>query len=332
MRPLQVRSLRGDIVETRHEVVAVVARTDGRVVAGQGDHDNEVPLRSVAKPFQAAPLFGGAMARFAVTEQELALACASHNSETRQVELVRAFLARLGVPETTLVCGPHRSLIKDLGYHRRSGEPVSMPDLAVPSKIASNCSGKHAGMVALARQNDWTLDDYCRPDHGVQLAGRESLRAYCDVAPAEIGAATDGCGAVCWSLPLKGLATGYARLASGVDEAAQGLTRAMMAYPELVAGARRLCTALMRAYPGDIVAKVGAGGVYAAGLPNQDLGIAIKVPDGNSFAAGVALLRVLDEMKLLPEVRQRLPDYAEPVILNTSRTAVGHYESTGTLN
>ncbi len=332
MRPLQVRSLRGDIEETTHEVVAVVARADGSVVASQGDPHKMILLRSAAKPFQAAPLFGGAVARFAITEQELALTCASHNSETHQVALVRAFLGRLDVPDTTLVCGPHRSLIKDLGYHRRNGAPESTPDLATPSRLASNCSGKHTGMIALARHNDWTPDDYWRPEHGVQQACMESLATYCDVPTAEIGAATDGCGVVCWSLPLVALATGYARLASGVDEAAHALTRAMMAHPDLVAGARRLCTALMRAFPGEIVAKVGAGGVYAAGLPAQSLGVAIKIVDGNSFAAGVALLHVLDELSLLPGVRQRLPDYAEPVILNTRRASVGHYDSTGTLS
>jgi L-asparaginase II len=332
MRPLQVRSFRGDIEETTHEVVAVIARADGSVVASQGDPHKKVLLRSAAKPFQAAPLFGGAVARFAITAQELALTCASHNSETHQVDLVRAFLERLDVPDTTLVCGPHRSLIKDLGYHNRNGAAEPTPDLAPPSRLASNCSGKHTGMIALARHNDWTPDDYWRPEHGVQQASQESLGAYCDVPTAEIGGVTDGCGVVCWSLPLASLATGYARLASGVDEAARTLTQAMMGHPDLVAGARRLCTALMQAFPGEIVAKVGAGGVYAAGLPAQGLGVAIKILDGNSFAAGVAMLHVLDELQLVPGVRQRLPDYAQPVILNTSRVLVGHYDSTGTLN
>ena len=192
MRPLQVRSLRGDIEETTHEVVAVVARADGSVVASQGDPHKMILLRSAAKPFQAAPLFGGAVARFAITEQELALTCASHNSETHQVALVRAFLGRLDVPDTTLVCGPHRSLIKNLGYHSRNGTPESTPRLATPSRLASNCSGKHADMLALARHRGWALDGYHRAGHPVQRRVKSAFAEFTGVAEAAIVEAVDG--------------------------------------------------------------------------------------------------------------------------------------------
>jgi L-asparaginase II len=331
MPPLRVRSVRGAFEETSHQVVAAVVTPDGRVVARQGDAAQPVLLRSAAKPFQAAPLLQGAAEHFGISAAELALTCASHNSEKYQVDLVRAFLHRIGLSESDLVCGPHRSLIKDLGYHTSNGGAGEPVELVAPSPVASNCSGKHTGMLALARYHNWPTDGYWREDHPVQRACRASLAKYCDVPAEDVGAAMDGCGVVCWSVPLRALGRAYAVLVSGQDEVGNALAAAMMGHPDLVAGKRRLCTALMTAGPGKIVAKIGAGGVYAAGLPEAGLGVVLKVLDGNSIAAGVALVRILRELGLFAPDDDGLRDYVEPAIVNTLHDVVGRYEATGSL-
>lgn len=327
MESLHVRSLRGDMVETLHTVRVAVVDAAGATLVGQGDIDAVIPVRSAAKPFQAVPLIEGPADRWALTDAEIALACASHNSETSQVAIVRALLDRIGLDEAALACGPHRPLAKELAYpHDDGGGPV---DLAPPSALASNCSGKHTGMLALARYHDWPIEGYHRFGHPVQEACRGAVADYCGVPEKTIGHSVDGCGAVCWAVPLIALARGYAALAARSDDATQRIVRAMVGHPDLIAGRRRLCTALMSAYPNQVLAKLGAGGVYGASILESGIGIALKVVDGNSLAAGVALVAVLDQLELLDGVADRLEPYALPPVLNTRREVVGRVEPAG---
>lgn len=327
MTALRIQSLRGSLVETVHDVNAVVCDTAGKVLASSGDVTGRTLMRSAAKPFQAMPLVSEGVAdRFGWGGAELAVACASHNSERAQVEVVERMLHGIGLDASHLVCGPHRSLIKDLGHFVGNGD---LPPLAPPSPLASNCSGKHTGMLALAVHRGWPHAGYHEPGHRVQAACRAGIAAACGLPEAELEAATDGCGVVCWALPLAAMAHGYARLAGATEGPARRIARAMVEHPHLIAGQRRLCTALMEAYPGQIVAKVGAGGVYGAGLTDPGLGIAVKVPDGNTWAAGVALVAILKDLGLLDEVDATLEGYVEPAIVNTRCDAVGRYRPVG---
>ncbi len=288
-----------------------------------------VSLRSAAKPFQVLPLFNGAAERFDVTPQEIALACASHNSEVTQVHLIRGFLNRLALAEDVLACGPHRSLFNELGIWQREGK-VSKPPLEEPSAVASNCSGKHTAMLAVAVASGDAPKNYYKSTHSVQHGCRESVRSMADVTDDAITSGVDGCGVVCFGVPLDGIALAFARLT--VDsEPTRTVFSAMTSYPELVAGARRTCTAIMRAFPGQIAVKIGAGGVYGAAFLEQKIGLALKVHDGNAAAASAALLAVSAQLHLLPGVQEDLPDYAEPAIVNTRREIVGKYEAVGTL-
>ncbi len=328
--PIRVHSYRGEYQETRHDVAIAVADSSGMLLATQGEPSRQTLLRSAAKPFQAVPLFDGARDRFSVTDREVALACASHNSEVAHVELVRAFLDRIDVDPAQLVCGSHRSLVSDLGYHLEVGGE-DRTAYASPSSVASNCSGKHAGMLAVARHHDWNLGEYHLVGSPVQNRCGEVLAERCGVPRSEIGTAGDGCGVVCWSLPLVGLARGYATLAEGRDEPSREIVAAMSRHPHLVAGTRRLCTALMQAYAGQVVAKVGAGGVYAAALLERKIGVAIKVLDGNSYAAGTALLVALESLGLLERPMQKLAPFATPVLLDTRGHSVGRYAAEGSI-
>lgn len=329
MTELVVESRRGGIPESRHRVSAAVTDPDGRLIARSGDVNFLTFTRSAAKPFQALPVIeDGAADRFEMTSEELALACASHNSERRQVEVVRGLLERIGCEERDLVCGGHRPLSYDLALIDPS---LPAPDRVPRTAIASNCSGKHTAMLALARHRGWPTAGYERPDHPVQTRCRESVARWTGVPADALGEATDGCGVVAFALPLRAMATAYARLGTSTSDAPRRVVRAMTAHPDLVAGTGRPCTALMQAYPGRLVVKVGAEGVYGAALPDQGIGIGIKVEDGHAWAAVVALIAILDSLDLEPPPATLLAPFARPVIRNTRGVSVGALEAVGSL-
>ena len=284
----------------------------GRLVASAGDPDYRTFWRSAAKPFQALPLVeDGVAQRFGLTRQDLALACASHSSEQGQVALVREFLQRVGCSERDLMCGPHRPL-SDAVARDYETHGVRL------TAVYSNCSGKHTGMLALAKHHGWPPEFYARSEHPVQQRCLKSVSEYTDV-PVEssppdplsvrsphpltpspfgraetIGVAVDGCGVACFALPLRNMALAYTRLDGPILEA-------MVHHPELIAGEGRPCTEIMRAHPGRVVAKVGAEGVYSALLIRESLGVTLKVEDGHSVASALAIASVLAELGLKPQ-------------------------------
>src|SRR5207244_12700989 len=164
--------------------------------------------RSGAKPFQALPLvLDGVTERFGMTQEELALCCASHSSEPRHVELVRQLLGKIGCSERDLLCGPHPPLSD------RVAQDYATRGVRLTA-VYSNCSGKHAGMLALARHHGWPVEFYTRPDHPVQQRLLSEVAEWSGVERSRIGTATDGCGVVCYALPLRNMAGAYARLAN----------------------------------------------------------------------------------------------------------------------
>lgn len=325
-----IEHLRGDIVESRHRVSIAVADADGRLVAHAGDPHLVTFMRSAAKPFQAVPLVAdGVVSRYAITSEELALACASHNSERRQVEVVRQLLSRVGCAEADLACGPHQSLMGELAFgdHRAVGV-----EIAPPSPVASNCSGKHVGMLALARHHDWTIAGYQMSGHPVQQRVKAALAHYTGLPADAIGEGVDGCGVVSFALPLSAMARGAARLVDPADEVACAVVDAMLTHPDLVAGYGRFCTQLMQTYAHRVLAKVGAEGVYVAALRDRGVGIGLKVEDGNGRAAVVALAGVLEQLDVAPPPSTALPAFACLALTNTRREQVGVMRASGTLS
>lgn len=291
---MRVERRRGGTPESSHELHVAVVAADGRLTARAGDPDLVTFWRSAAKPFQALPLvLDGAADAFALGPVELALACASHSSEPAQVELVRAFLAKIGCRETDLLCGPHTPLSDAVAQDYRARGVML-------TAVHSNCSGKHAGMLALARHHGWPLADYVAAEHPVQRRCLEEVARWTGLPAGEIGTGVDGCGVLCFALPLTRMAQAYAKLGRGKrgegSAAAEAITGAMLAHPELIAGVGRPCTEIMNAFPGKVIAKVGAEGVYSALLVDQRLGVAVKVADGHTHAAVLALHAVLGEL------------------------------------
>jgi L-asparaginase II len=252
---------RGGVVESRHAVDAVAVQ-DGAVVAEAGNAGRVAFLRSAAKPFQALPLV---RARADLTAAEIAIASASHLARPEQLEPVRSLLAKAGAGEDDLECGPE------------------------PTRLEHNCSGKHAGMLALCRARGWASAGYRLPDHPVQRACAAEIAAGADVAEADVPTAVDGCGVVTFALPLERMALLFARLEQLDGGAA--VAAAMRAHPELIRGPGAPDTELMRTCPG-WTAKGGAEGVLCAAGPDG-IGLALKVADGGGRAVGLALAELL---------------------------------------
>jgi L-asparaginase II len=314
---LFVESFRGSVLESRHIVHVAVVDAMGKLVAQAGNPDLVTFWRSAAKPFQALPLVeDGVVERFGLTRQDLALACASHSSEPAQVALVREFLQRIGCSERDLMCGPHRPLSDAVA------KDYEMRGLRL-TPIYSNCSGKHTGMLALAKQHGWPTEFYARTDHPVQQRCLESVSTWTDLPKNEIGVAVDGCGVATFAVPLRNMALAWAKLGN----AEFGIREAMVHHPELIAGEGRPCTEMMRAHPGRVVTKVGAEGVYSALLVREGLGVTLKVEDGHSVASALAIAAVLQELGLKPQPASLL----RKAITNSRGEPVGEMRVSGGL-
>jgi L-asparaginase II len=312
---------RGELVESRHRVSVAVVDGEGRLRARAGDAALLVFARSAIKPIQALPLIEDEIIeRFGLTDAELALACASHGGEPRHVELVRSMLEKIGLREDALACGAHPP------YHEGSAAELRRRGVE-PGRVHNNCSGKHAAMLALARGNQWPVTGYQEHGHPVQQRMAEVVAQWSGVSAEEMPTAVDGCGVITFALALHRLAHAFARLATAArrgDDAPSRVMQAMARHPEMVGGADRLCTNLMRVTAGRICVKVGAEGVYCAGIPGAELGVALKVEDGALRAAEPALIAVLERLGLLTdEDLAALDGYARPLVRNTRGELVG---------
>ena len=288
MRPIVVEARRGGVVEAVHDVHAVAVR-EGSVLAARGDPELVTFMRSSAKPLQALPL---ARARHDLDDAELAIASASHLARPEQLAAARSLLAKAEATEDDLECGAE-------------GDP--------PRRIAHNCSGKHAGMLALARAHDWPAAGYRLADHPVQQTMLAEIAAAAELAPEAIPTAVDGCGVVTFALSLERMAHAFARLEA--LEAGSRVAAAMRAHPELIRGPAAADTRLMRALSG-WTAKGGAEGLFCATGPDG-LGLALKVVDGSYRAVAPALPAFLREVGV--DVRE----LAVQPVLNSRGEVVG---------
>ncbi len=335
---LLAQVVRGEVVEAVHRGHAAVVDAAGRLLCAAGDPDRVTYMRSAAKPFQAAAVVeSGAADRFGLGDRELAVACASHNAEPEHLEAVRALLRKAGVGEEALECGVHPL---------RPVPGRALPAVPDPQPIHNNCSGKHAGMLALARHRGWPLAGYTARDHPVQREMLRCVAAAAGLAPAEVAVGTDGCGVPTFALPVRRIALAFACLVRPDEapalpaghggallrDALHRVRQAMAAQPFLVAGTGRFCTDLAVATGGRLVGKVGAEGVYGVAVVDMGWGLAVKVEDGANRGLYPAVMRILEDLGLLlPHERERLAAYAAPVVRNRRGETVGAVRSVPTL-
>src|SRR5262245_29750133 len=300
MGPVVIEVTRGPVVESRHEGIAAVVKPDGTVVASWGDIDAPVLPRSANKPIQAmAFVESGAVERFELGNEHIALACASHSGEKRHVETVRAWLGKVGLSETDLECGTHpprlQATIEELV---REGK--------TPTQAFNNCSGKHSGFLTTAVQYGEPTRGYIKYDHPVQRRLREVMTDLCGSDANSFPYGTDGCGIPTLATPLKSLARAMASMADPSQlsnrhaEAAGRIRAAMNAEPFMMAGTGSFGTRINTALSGVVKAKGGAEGVYCAMLPTLGMGIALKMRDGAARASEVAMAALLGHLGVLP--------------------------------
>jgi L-asparaginase II len=312
---------RGPVVESRHEGIAAVVKPDGTVVASWGDIDAPVLPRSANKPIQAmAFVESGAVERFGLADEHIALACASHYGEKRHVDTVRAWLAKVGLGEDDLECGTHaprlQASIEELVREGRK-----------PTAAFNNCSGKHSGFLTTAVHYGEPTKGYIKYDHPVQRRLREVMTDLCGVDANGFAYGTDGCGIPTLATPLRSLARAMAnmadpsRLSNRHAEAAARIRAAMSAEPYMMAGTGAFGTRINQALPQVVQVKGGAEGMFCGMLPTLGLGIALKMWDGAARAAEVAMASLLGHLGALPADQR--DELVHPPVRNVVGLLVG---------
>ncbi len=316
-----MRVTRGPETESAHDVHGVIVGVARWEEIRFGEPETLAYWRSSMKPFQALPLVeDGVLDAFDFDDADLALCCASHHGTPAHVERVSAILRRLELAEEALACGPHPPFDDEAARELwRRGES--------PRGLHNNCSGKHAGMLALARHHGWETDGYAAYAHPVQERIRAGLGRWLDVDPEAISWAPDGCGVPTPFLSLRQMARAYARLAraTGGIPAAAAVVTAMTAHPILVSGRGALAARLMEATGGRLLGKNGAEGVFCIAARAEGWGAAVKVIDGAKRAVAPAVLEVLAAADLLREAElDALADLRRPRVTNWEGEEVGH--------
>ncbi|MHA1524230.1 MAG: asparaginase [Alphaproteobacteria bacterium] len=293
VNPVLVEITRAGCVESRHRASVAVCLASGEAVLSLGDTGATVFPRSAIKAFQALPLVSaGGVDKFKFDDAEIAVMCASHNAQPEHVKTVRAILAKIGLDETALECGAHRP--------KRGLDSLTLAKAGKDfGAVHNNCSGKHAGMLALAVLLGVEPRGYIALDHRVQKTIGATIEKIFGVALDQAPCGTDGCSVPTWGLPLENIARGFARLGTGegLSEneagAARAIRAAVAAHPFMVAGSKRFCTTAMGITGASAFVKTGAEGVMCAALPEKGLGIAVKCDDGASRAAEAIMAHLL---------------------------------------
>jgi len=296
--PVLVEVMRGPLAESRHRGAVAVTDADGRSVLALGDVERAIFPRSAIKALQALPLVeSGAADDLGFGDAELALAAASHAGEPPHVAAVARMLGRCGLDAGALACGAHWPLDQPSAHALiRAGQ--------TPSALHNNCSGKHAGFLCAASAMGSDHHGYTAVSHVVQREVRAAIESLAGVSLGEEVTAIDGCSAPTWAVPLKRLATAFARYGTGHGlpphraRAAARIRAACAAKPYYVAGSGRFVTELMARLGGRLFVKTGAEGVVCAALPEQGIGMAVKCDDGASRAAEVVIAALV--VRFLP--------------------------------
>ena len=316
---------RADFLESQHRGHAVISDTAGNVIASWGNPDQVILPRSATKMLQALPLIeSGAAEAFGLGTEQLALSCASHSSAAIHTDRVEVWLENLGLNDDDFRCGAHQP--KDAAARhalRDNGQK--------PCQMHNNCSGKHSGFLTVYKHLGGNAE-YVDIDHPLQKAVKEAFEEMTGLD--SFGHGIDGCNAPNFATTVKGLARAMARMADPTglgtvrENAARALVSAMREHPLLVAGEGRACSELMAAMDGKVATKTGAEGVYTAILPEQGLGVALKIEDGGTRGSEAAMAAILVRLGVLspdhPMTKKRL----NTQLLNCREVTTGFIQPT----
>jgi len=343
MNPVLVEVWRGNAVESEHAGSLSIVDAAGSVVLQLGDIERPVFPRSAVKALQALPLVeSGAAERLQLTDDELAIACASHNGELEHVRTAAGMLAKAGVDAAVLECGAHWP------YHEATTRRLASRG-ETPTALNNNCSGKHAGFVCLACNlmgwNDAGLDlrqyvkGYIAPEHPVMQEVTDALQSATGFDLSRTARGTDGCSIPTYAVPLRHLAHAFAKFGTGIGlrdgqaRAARRLRAAVAKSPFMVAGSDRFDTVVMQRLGERVFCKVGAEGMYCAALPERGWGVAIKISDGNNArAAEVVMAAVIEAfVRMRDDEKRLLHGYSDATLKNWNGIEVGALRASAAL-
>ncbi|QKK28095.1 asparaginase [Rhizobium indicum] len=330
--PVTVEVTRGLLVESRHRGAVAVVDGDGKLVFSLGDIEAAIFPRSSCKAMQALPLVeSGAADAYGFGDKELALACASHNGEDEHVTLAASMLSRAGRDAEALECGAHWSMSQKVLIRQ-------VRALDAPNALHNNCSGKHAGFICACCHQDIDPKGYVGYQHPLQVEIRAAMESLTGAVLGAESCGTDGCSIPTYAVPLRSLAHGFAKMATGTGleplraKASRRLIEACMAEPFYVAGSGRACTELMQIAPGRIFVKTGAEGVFCAAIPEKGIAIALKCEDGTTRATEAMVAATLARFfETESEVHAGLMAHAATPMRNWNGIHVGDIRVTSAL-
>jgi L-asparaginase II len=325
--PVLAEFTRGSIVESRFRGQIVAVNGRGELLGCIGDPGHVAYFRSAAKPFQALPLIeSGAADHFGFTSEEIALACASHNASLWHQHIARSMLRKIGLPEDALQCGFAEPLDKLASSRLELG-------LDERSPVHCECSGKHAGMLAVCAREGWPIDTYLDPDHPLQQRILGHLSEATGVAADRFVIGIDGCGLPTFGASLRDFALAYSVLARDAMPGLHRVRTAMTAHPDAIAGAGEVDSDVMRLTHGSVVAKLGAEGLVCLALPESGIGIAILIEAGVERAHGPVVVHALAQLDALDSsVISALRERFSNVITNFEGKEVGVIRTPFSLN
>ena len=309
---------RGSGVEAVHCADIVVIDSDGEITHSLGDPKAVTFMRSSIKPIQALPLIECGMAdEIGLTEKEIAITCGSHNGSDEHRATALSILSKAGNNPELLGCGAHWP-----GEMRQEGKyPTDGED---KDPLRNNCSGKHSGFLALAKKLGDSAEDYLKPDSRTQIAVRSALSDAMEVDLSKAPQGIDGCSAPNYAASIYNLALGFLKIATATDGAMYRVAEAIRAHPEMVSGNKRFDLALTKAYPGNVINKVGAEALEAIAFRDPEIAIVVKISDGGTRALYAVCVEALRQIGLLEKADMKhLDRFIKPEIKNHLGTITG---------
>jgi L-asparaginase II len=327
MNEILVKAYRNETVESIHYGAAAVVDFSGKLLYSAGDPDFLTFLRSSAKPFQALVVVeSGAAEAYGFSQQEIAIIAGSHNGEKKHVRVVRNILKRIGLNSTYLQCGTHVP-------HHYTALGLTPPKKRF-SPLQHNCSGKHAGMLAVCVYEGWSLKNYLSPRHPLQRLILKKTSQVCEYPERKIKVAMEGCGAPTFALPLKNMAIGFSKLKSFrakdqvTSQSLQVVADSMWRYPDMISGRGRFDYQLAMVSKGNILAKAGAEALHCAVILDKGYGVAVKILDGSRRAIAPAAIEVYRQLGVLSKSRLRsIAGLSSPPVHDHQGKTVGHLKS-----
>lgn len=297
-----VHVTRGELVESIHRGDIAVVNSKGKVIAYSGDPFKITYIRSSAKPIQAINVFlSGAYEKFNFNDAEISIMCASHYGEEFHIKTVEGILSKIGIDKDRLLCGSTYSINKNIAMMQAKNNIKLTP-------LHSDCSGKHSGIIASCIAKGYKIEEYNMPYHPVQKDILDVVSKVCEIEKGKIIIGVDGCSVPVFGMPIYNLSLAFAKIANSYNLesdykfAADSIFKSMNNYPEMVSGTNGFCTELMRCTKGKLIGKLGAESVYAVGIKDADIGIAVKIEDGNySRALYPVVVEVLEKLNMLED-------------------------------